>query len=453
MLAVLTTSTIAVEQRSAGTFKTQQLLIGYEYQLTCAHHTIEVGLKKSCHAGMKKVTRWSVLTVCVKMGSGNTNNQKDKMKLKETEIKDLVRKPSADGLFTTELRYKVAEASGELNYTGPKIPHEVWQQILSFFKWTYDTTQSESQVRLFVSPRLGTWKAWAFPQQAEMGLSTKELDTEDSRKQRAELFENHDDWTAWGTVHHHCGISAFQSGTDKHDEKNVGGLHITVGDMDKPQHSIHARLYHQGDEYEPDMSKFWDIGDVIGRCPQELLHLMPLSAGDSIARAQMCIPSSVPFPDQWKVNLIKIERNTGRQPWDWETKPLPDPKTLAEGSVEWFGGDRYTLKNGTWVKEPWELAHGYNHQPSTAKDAFERTRDAVTDIESCLAMYNMELPEIAKELEELLEDDLAETIIDTCSARDVTLEDILDEVKRRLANPAAQGDGKEQLDPNWYGVD
>jgi hypothetical protein len=47
----------------------------------------------------------------------------------------------------------------------------------------------------------------------------------------------------FGTVHHHCSSSAFQSGTDHSDELSREGLHFTIGNLDKPfDLDIHARI-------------------------------------------------------------------------------------------------------------------------------------------------------------------------------------------------------------------
>jgi len=45
----------------------------------------------------------------------------------------------------------------------------------------------------------------------------------------------------FGTIHSHAGISAFHSGTDDRDEIHFDGLHITVGNLDKPSRSYACR--------------------------------------------------------------------------------------------------------------------------------------------------------------------------------------------------------------------
>jgi hypothetical protein len=364
------------------------------------------------------------------------------MKLVKTDIKRLVRNPEGSGLFTTDLHYEVTKAEGELTYTGPKIQPIVWQQVLSFFKWSYDKTKGESQVRLFVNPKLGLWRAWAFPQEASMGLSTRELDNEEKKKQRAELFGKEDaDWTAWGTVHHHCDIGAFQSGTDEQDEKSVGGLHITVGDINKAHHSIHCRLYHQGDLYEPDMSKFWDIGDVLKNLPPEIKAFIPAGIEDRVAREQMCIPSTVEFPDQWKENLIEIKQETyqdeywaGRVPYAYQEK---------DGDFKWIGGERYQRIKGVYVKAPWQS----DPKPKEPEKPIfrrrapgaeglspidERTEEALEDLLDTFGMYGIEYHEVEQLLADFNQDDNAKIISQVCKDHNVLAEDLLDELRETM---------------------
>ena len=79
------------------------------------------------------------------------------------------------GLFSCLMEHQVANTKTQFKWDGPKIPPEVWEQILAFFQWTYDTSKSESQVRLYINPKLKTWAAWAYPQEAQTGMSAREL--------------------------------------------------------------------------------------------------------------------------------------------------------------------------------------------------------------------------------------------------------------------------------------
>lgn len=213
------------------------------------------------------------------------------------------------GLLTCMLEHEVTKTSARFTWSGPKIQPELWWQILAFFKWTYEDAHSESQVRLYVNHQTRQWAAWAFPQEAKTGMTSKEIDNEEAKQQR-EKFKDSEGWLYFGTVHHHCGCSAFQSGVDADNESNQDGLHITVGNMNNPnKHDIHCRLYLCGNRFEPDMSWFWDVEDVLNLTPAFLRKFLPESLGNQLARDAMCIPppKETEFPAEWKANYIEIK--------------------------------------------------------------------------------------------------------------------------------------------------
>lgn len=236
---------------------------------------------------------------------------------------------SEAGLYSCLLEHELKATKAPFSWTGPKITKEQWSELLAFFKWTYDTEKSEAQARLFVHPIHG-WKIWAFPQKGGTHMTTKEIENDDFRVQRAAIPEG---YVAFGTVHHHCAAPAFQSGTDTHDERTVDGLHITVGKIGEPQFDIHCRLYLKGHKFEPNMAAFWDVGPEAHQKAAWLASLK-YSSDDVInreARFQMCIPTPAahPFNEQWKTNYILpvpvVQQQNGQcngtlnlgGPWCW----------------------------------------------------------------------------------------------------------------------------------------
>jgi hypothetical protein len=213
-------------------------------------------------------------------------------------------------IFTCLLEHEIKATKADFKWTGPKLTEGQWDEMLTFFKWAYDTEKSEAQVRLFVHPTLG-WKIWAFPQKGGTGMTTLEIDNEDFKLQRAAIGEG---YIPFGTVHSHCAAPAFQSGVDTHDEKSVDGLHITVGDLDKKDgYSIHCRLYHKSNKFEPIMQCFWDIGEEALEKSAWVASLgyNSVDLENKEARAQMCVPplADTTFPELWKTNYILPERS------------------------------------------------------------------------------------------------------------------------------------------------
>lgn len=221
------------------------------------------------------------------------------MKLTTSSKRTIPVVKNVEGLLNLSLEHEIEKSKGDLQYFGPKIPRSMWGQVMGFFQWTFKSMASESQVRLFVNIQRNTWAAWAFPQEAKTGMSAREIEAEDWKVQRAQ-FPDSEGWMYFGTVHHHCDCSAFQSPKDFNNEKNQDGLHITVGRMDGVQHDLHARFYVQGCEFEVDMTAFWDIG-------LESNGLIPPHMFDGIARFQMGSTPYEAFPPTWRTNVREIK--------------------------------------------------------------------------------------------------------------------------------------------------
>lgn len=186
-----------------------------------------------------------------------------------------------------------------LGYIGPKITLELWTEVLAFFAYTYDLAKSESQVRLYLNKEEKRWRAWAFPQEYTMNsMVTKEMEEhEGPERVLAGLGKG---WIQGGTIHHHCAMGAFQSGTDKGDETTKQGIHITVGKIDQAVHDLHGRVAFRQSFYKnPDWSEWFQMPPGLEGLP----HALRSSTMEYfLTRAA---PEKHPFPNEWKRNFIK----------------------------------------------------------------------------------------------------------------------------------------------------
>jgi hypothetical protein len=144
---------------------------------------------------------------------------------------------------------------------GGKIPWELRNQIHAQFEWCNNQFHCESQCRLFYHEQQRTWAAWFF-NQTKTGMTSKEAPLEPDNPDYIRLSTN--GWSEFGTWHHHCGSGAFQSGTDKEDESNRPGVHITTGGVNSGTYSLHARFLFafQGQKWFYEnltMSEFFDV--------------------------------------------------------------------------------------------------------------------------------------------------------------------------------------------------
>jgi len=240
-----------------------------------------------------------------------TQQQQNRTSMSNRKIKQV---KEFNGIITCLFEHEVVKTTANYEYSGPKLNQnpDTWKEILAFFRWTYDTSKSESQVRLFVNYQTKEWKAWAFPQTEGSGMTTREIDNEDAKTQRAQ-FPDNEGWFYYGTVHHHCAASAFQSGTDEANERSQDGIHITVGKINTEQYDIDARVYQSGYKLcEFDMHDFWEIGDVFSAVPDHLKEFLPNDFEHKMLLKQMGTPppADQTFPEIWKTNVIREVRVT-----------------------------------------------------------------------------------------------------------------------------------------------
>lgn len=315
------------------------------------------------------------------------------MKLTKLATGALSQAKEVPGLLSCHIDYEIKAGKGRLDYTGPKFDPAMWHQVLSFFRWTYKEMDSESQVRLYVNAQLGRWGAWAFPQEAGTGMSARELVTVETPEQAVARFaswgsEPSGDWVYFGTVHHHCSASAFQSGTDEENERNQDGLHLTVGRMEAERHDLHARFYLAGNCFAPDLACFWPVDP-------ELAAQVPASLLDELARFQMGQKVVVDFPDAWHKNVV----------------PVAIPLRGRQRSGPWQ--DQRRLELPEWLRAEQAL------REIQSKDSLLPEGDCVAALHS------------------LIEDPALSLVVTACLNHQVAPEDILREV--RSSDPAREG--------------
>ena len=212
--------------------------------------------------------------------------------------KDTVYETVESEYYTGHQPVEIIKGEPNLSWKGGKIPIDEWNKILAFFKWSYDETHSETQVRLLYNPTENKWAAWAFPQEHGTGMTTKEIDGVDKDNQR----ERFSGYIVNGTVHHHCSSSAFQSGTDKDNEQSQDGVHITIGNMNEQKYDIHARVCRSNAMYSCSYNEWFDY-------PEEWTTILPKKFINEAVKEVLVTPPSEPsFPEEWKSNLIKVER-------------------------------------------------------------------------------------------------------------------------------------------------
>ncbi len=116
----------------------------------------------------------------------------------------------------------------------PKIPLNLFCQILSFFRWVEDVYHCEAVSILDYNPDKKLFKILIPDQQVSSASVNYELGAIDSGYKRI------------GTIHSHSSMPAFHSGVDTDNEKNFDGIHITIGNVNDDNFSLSSTIASNG---------------------------------------------------------------------------------------------------------------------------------------------------------------------------------------------------------------
>lgn len=190
-----------------------------------------------------------------------------------------------EALMEREVKLKTG-----VSWTAKKMTPELWQQIVGFMIWSQTEHKQEAQLRLFFNTTTQEWAAVPYPQEPN-GMTTNEIDRPELLAELRKGLED-SDWVGFGTVHHHCTSSAFQSGTDHKDEINQPGFHVTLGSLDKAEMDFHCRFCHNGCFTETSLNVFIDYPEVLSKYSRLAAHWYLL-------------PIAYEFPEVWKKAIIE----------------------------------------------------------------------------------------------------------------------------------------------------
>ena len=125
---------------------------------------------------------------------------------------------------------KLKESLGEIKL--PLIPNELFEKIKHFFQEVYKKHKSEVAILLWYNFEIEDWKI-EVPKQTVSGSSVNY----NRDKEISDTLTN-DGYVCVGSIHSHCEMGAFHSGTDDSDEYQFDGLHITIGKViSKPEYA------------------------------------------------------------------------------------------------------------------------------------------------------------------------------------------------------------------------
>lgn len=206
-------------------------------------------------------------------------------------------KPVDNGLYTgfePVEDIEIQECKPEFQWKGAKIPFTLWGQIASFLRWTQKEFKAEALVTLFYNTDTNEWAAWAFPQEPN-GMTIRTLpEHELTKPDRAQFGRG---WVQFGSVHHHCTAGAFASGTDKSDEEDRDGFHVTLGKMEEHVMDIHVRQTFGGIVSDTKIEHWVETPDFLNGLP----NYMRL---DAIGYAFKAV-QGIPHNPEWESRIIE----------------------------------------------------------------------------------------------------------------------------------------------------
>lgn len=175
-----------------------------------------------------------------------------------------------------------------------KIPHALWEQVVCFLRWSQRKHRDEAMVTFFFNAKENKWAAEIFPQRGRgMTVELLEKDSEYTTL-RAKYGK---DWTQCGSVHHHCTMKAFMSGTDADDERDRDGVHITLGEITDAEIDTHIRVSFNGTLFNSTLQDWIEMPAWYFLLPPYVTkHL-------EIDHFALTLPDNVSFPDEWKARL------------------------------------------------------------------------------------------------------------------------------------------------------
>jgi hypothetical protein len=110
---------------------------------------------------------------------------------------------------------------GMFTFEGTKVSPQIMAKAVDFFKKVNKKYGTEAEVIILWEPKKKEYDLF-IPYQACTGVSVNSI------------YDPADiplGWMVVGTMHSHCDMGAFHSGTDEADAKTFNGLHITVGTL------------------------------------------------------------------------------------------------------------------------------------------------------------------------------------------------------------------------------
>ena len=146
--------------------------------------------------------------------------------------------------------------TGVFRFDADPIPGDLMAQVVSFFKRIYEKYSAEAAVILTMNATTKAWRIFIPTQLVSGGGVNYVFDP-------AHMGE---DQYVVGSIHSHCNMNPFHSGTDTGDTDSNDGLHMTIGHISKDipdivaMAAINKTLMHYQPDAFPNLFDYTQIG-------------------------------------------------------------------------------------------------------------------------------------------------------------------------------------------------
>jgi len=194
----------------------------------------------------------------------------------------------------------------------PKISLEMILQTVVFFRLVYSLQKTEVTLMLFYNPET-KHLVIDCPQQIVGWPYVKWYDSQ-------MIYQDDHDYLCVGTIHSHGSLFPEHSDIDMLDTKNSDGLHIVIGDLDKPFVTFDCNVVVNGNYFHRDPTEVID-----GLRPTEWKPRFVKKVGGKLIRV-VSRTNRIYYALDAKPDLIK----SVEMPGDWFSRVRKDKKRLRQ---------------------------------------------------------------------------------------------------------------------------
>ena len=255
---------------------------------------------------------------------------------------------------------------GVFNWTGEKVPAQIIGQATAFFRRIYEKHHTEAEVLLTMHNDTKAFRIFIPHQRVSAG----------GVKSVHEPTHIGHDYLVVGTIHSHCMMSAFHSGTDTNDASDMDGVHFTIGKVMDNTPEIVAMVSMNGKNFH--YAKPSDIAEINfnGHTAPEWWDEYVFPASSPAAKPKSLTSITDEMWDEFRgIVTMKPHVSTwangsrAHQPWVPQVHRVsgPRPQSLPHYAGDWGWDAELGMYGPRILDESREFNKTHQQQPSKSE--------------------------------------------------------------------------------------